>query len=206
MGETRPSESDDVTVLIVEDDAGVADVFRRWLSPEYTVQIASSGTEALERIDRDTIDVVLLDRVMPGLSGDDILERIRSRDGEIMVAVVSAVEPDFDVLSMGFDDYVTKPSSKKELRSTVDDLLERRRHTDQRREYHSLLAKKAALEEQKSAEVLRESEEYTTLIDRIDTLSETLDAVDRDLLDDVEFVSAIKQIDSENDTDRLSDQ
>lgn len=204
MGDTE-SSAEDVTVLIVEDDAGVADVFRRWLS-KYTVKIASSGHEALELIDKECIDVILLDRVMPGLSGDEVLDRIESRTDETMVAIVSAVEPDFDILSMGFDDYVTKPSSKQELRSTIEELLKRRRQTARRKEYHSLLAKKVALEEQKSIATLQDSKEYTALLDKIDTLSNALDAGDEELLNDVEFVSEINQIDSECDTDRVSDQ
>lgn len=189
-------ERDVPTVLIVEDDEGVATVFERWLESEFDVLVATSGTEALSTIERESIAIVLLDRVMPGLSGEAVLEAIRDRGYETQVAVVSAVEPDFDIISMGFDHYVTKPSSRSELRETVYTMLDRCRHSAARREYYAQLSKKAVLEEQKRPAELRNDDGYNELLSRLDTLEEELDDADSALLDDVEFVSRIQSIES----------
>jgi CheY-like chemotaxis protein len=65
------------TVLIVDDESEVADVYALRLREEYETRTAYGGEEALDTIDSD-MDVVLLDRRMPDLSGDEVLERIRS--------------------------------------------------------------------------------------------------------------------------------
>lgn len=199
MNDEQSSSRKDPTVLIVEDDDGVATVFRRWIESEYEVLVANSGQAALELLESESVSVVLLDRVMPGLSGDEVLEVIDEREDDTMVAVVSAVEPGFDVISMGFDDYVTKPSSQSELLATIDSLLERRRQSNQRREYSALLSKKAVLEAQMEDERLQRNEEYADLCSQIETLCSELAAVDDELTDETEFVSRIQTIESDAD-------
>jgi DNA-binding response OmpR family regulator len=106
---------------------------------------------------------VLLDRLMPGISGDEVLERIRDRDLSVRVAMVTAVEPDFDVLEMGFDDYVVKPLFREDVRRLVRGLLERNEYDRHLSALFALASKLAALESHKTEEELDESEEYTRL-------------------------------------------
>jgi CheY-like chemotaxis protein len=143
-------EEAETKVLIVEDEEDVADTFRMWLEDSYGVSVAHSGSEALDKLERVEVDVVLLDRLMPGLSGDEVLERIEKEGFDCRVAMVTAVEPDFDIVEMGFDEYITKPSSPEELRETVDELLERRKRSRQLQEYASLRVKQAALRTEKT--------------------------------------------------------
>jgi DNA-binding response OmpR family regulator len=149
-------------VLVVEDEAELAELFAEWLSEEYEVRVATGGEEALDRADAD-VDVVLLDRLMPGISGDEVLERIRDRDLSVRVAMVTAVEPDFDVLEMGFDDYVVKPLFREDVRRLVRGLLERNEYDRHLSALFALASKLAALESHKTEEELGESEEYTRL-------------------------------------------
>jgi DNA-binding response OmpR family regulator len=149
-------------VLVVEDEAELAELFAEWLSEEYEVRVATGGEEALDRADAD-VDVVLLDRLMPGISGDEVLERIRDRDLSVRVAMVTAVEPDFDVLEMGFDDYVVKPLFREDVRRLVRGLLERNEYDRHLSALFALASKLAALESHKTEEELDESEEYTRL-------------------------------------------
>jgi DNA-binding response OmpR family regulator len=149
-------------VLVVEDEAELAELFAEWLSEEYEVRVATGGEEALDRADAD-VDVVLLDRLMPGISGDEVLERIRDRDLSVRVAMVTAVEPDFDVLEMGFDDYVVKPLFREDVRRLVRGLLERNEYDRHLSTLFALASKLAALESHKTEEELGESEEYTRL-------------------------------------------
>ncbi|AWB27302.1 HalX domain-containing protein [Halococcoides cellulosivorans] len=189
------SESDLPVVLIVEDEPDVAETYNLWLEEAYDVRMAHDGDTAMSKLD-EQVDVVLLDRMMPGLSGDEVLERIRDSGFDCRVAMVTAVEPDFDILEMGFDSYLTKPIRSEELRTTVDKLLDRSTYDELLQEYYSLVEKQATLEATKSSAELADSEEYTNLTERIaelqDELSETLGSIE----DDDEFVARVYDLDN----------
>jgi len=185
------------SVMIVEDEEDVADMFRMWLEDDYDVTVALSGADALETLDGEDVDVVLLDRLMPGLSGDEVLERIVEEGFGCRVAMVTAVEPDFDIVEMGFDEYITKPSSPKELRSTVEELLERRKRSRQLQEYASLRVKQSALRTEKDYDELEDSEEYAGLLSRIQKLEMSLDDLNEDM-SDTDFRTAIRDIEKGN--------
>ncbi|RLM94770.1 response regulator [Halobellus sp. Atlit-38R] len=189
-------------VLVVEDEPDLADLYATWLRDDYRVRVAYGGREALDELD-DQVDVVLLDRRMPDLSGDEALEAIRDRGVECRVAMVTAVEPDFDIVKMGFDDYLVKPVSRESLKETVENLLLRNTYDDGIQELFSLSSKKAILESEKDAATLEEHEEYQKLSDRVDELRSQLDqalvefddehdmtAMYRDLGDDFDVDSA----------------
>jgi DNA-binding response OmpR family regulator len=164
---TAPSpDGDDPVVLVVEDEPDLAELYTAWLDPYCTVRTAYDGETALERID-GSVDIVLLDRRMPGLSGDAVLDTIRERGIDSRVAMVTAVEPDFDIVEMGFDDYLVKPVSADDLVDTVDQLLLRSTYDEQLQELFALSSKKAILESQKTEAQLRASEEYARLEDRL---------------------------------------
>jgi len=168
MSDNTPPQ-DDTTVLIVEDEHQLADLYERYLSDEYEVLVTYTGDEAVD-IMTDEIDVILLDRRMPGLSGDDVLHYIRSNGYDIRVAIVSAIEPDFDVIDMGFDEYLVKPVSADQLRDTVARMLSRSTYTETVRELAQLVAAKSALEEIKTRGELNGHEGYERLEERIGDL------------------------------------
>ena len=115
--------SDRATVLVVDDDRAVADLYASWLRPEYDVHAVYGGEAALEAVD-DSVDVVLLDRRMPDVDGDEVLVAVRDRGYDCRVGMVTAVSPDRDVLDLGFDDYVCKPVDRQELLEVVRRLEE----------------------------------------------------------------------------------
>jgi DNA-binding response OmpR family regulator len=182
------------TVLIVDDDRDVVRTYRRYLEESYTIREAYGGDEALDELD-DDVDVVLLDRLMPGVSGGEVLDHIRDRQLTVRVAMVTAVDPDFDILDMGFDDYLTKPTSYDELRATIEELLDMNRHAEHVREYHSLLAKREALREGKAAYELERSDAYADLVARIEALEDTLESESGGYTDDAQFVATLRAID-----------
>ncbi|WP_254862525.1 HalX domain-containing protein [Halovivax gelatinilyticus] len=161
-------------LLIVEDEPDLANLYAAWLTDDCTVETTYDGNEALDLID-DTVDVVLLDRRMPGLSGDDVLDTIRERDLDCRIAMVTAVEPDFDIIEMGFDDYLVKPVSKEDLRSVVDQLLLRSTYDEQLQQYFSLAAKKALLDAQKTDAELKANDEYASLEDQLAVMRSKVD-------------------------------
>ena len=192
-------ETGRATVLVVEDEAPLVDIYARWLEGSYRVRTAQNGEVALERLDED-VDVVLLDRLMPGMSGDEVLESIEELGLSPRVAMVTAVEPDFDIVRMGFDDYLTKPIDREELVRTVERLLARESFADLEREYYALVEKRAALQAAKSAEELDRSEEFADLRTRVETLRQELDAVMPEL-DDGDFVAMVRDIERETRSD-----
>jgi len=161
-------------VLVVEDESDLADLYAAWLGDSYRGRTAYGGREALEKLD-SAVDVVLLDRRMPGLSGDEVLDAIQERGIDCQVAMVTAVEPDFDVLKMGFDDYLVKPVTREELLGTVGDLERRGMYDSGVQELFSLASKKALLEAEKTDSELAENEEYQELEARLEELREELD-------------------------------
>jgi len=165
---------DNHTVLIVDDRVDIADTYTIWLEETYRVRTAYDGREALDLLD-ETVDVALLDRRMPGLSGDEVLETIRERGLDCRVAMVTAVEPDFDIVDMGFDDYLVKPVTGEQLHRTIERLLSRSSYDDRMREFYSLAAKRTVLEAEKSSSELEESEEYRELMAKLDAVRSEAD-------------------------------
>jgi CheY-like chemotaxis protein len=153
------------TVLLVDDEQDVVDVYAlAFAGDDYSVRRAYGGEEALEKV--DGADVVLLDRRMPGLSGGDVLDEIADRGLDVRVAMVTAVDPDFDIAAMPFDAYLTKPVGDDELRDVVDELLTLSAYGEQVRERFAVARTLAALEAEKTDRELADSEEYARLRDR----------------------------------------
>jgi two-component system response regulator AdeR len=188
----RESMSDsEPVVLIVEDESDVAETYRLWLEDSYGVKMAKNGDEGLAKLD-ETVDVVLLDRMMPGLSGGEVLEEIRSQELDCRVAMVTAVEPDFDILEMGFDAYLSKPVKSDQLQTTVENLLERSEYDSLLQEYYSLVEKQATLEATKDSATLEESDEYAALRDQITALRQDLSETLGGIEDDDDFIATIR--------------
>ncbi len=187
-------------VLVVEDEPDLADLYAAWLGDEYRVRTAYGGQEALDELDEtdDEVDAILLDRRMPGLSGDEVLSAVRDRGIDCRVAMVTAVEPDFDILRMGFDDYLVKPVTSDTLRETVEGLLQRGEYDTEMQELFSLTSKKAMLETEKSATELADNDEYQQLTDRIGELrSEADDSLEAVTEDEEDFEKLFQEFEGE---------
>lgn len=166
-------------VLIVEDNRDLADLYAQWASESHTVRTAYDGADALEQLDT-SVDIVLLDRRMPGLSGDEVLGTIRERGFDCQVALVTSVELDFDSLSLGFDDYLQKPVTKQSLDVLIESLHIRTDYSEKVREHFALVSKRVALQTEKGANELATRPEVDELDDRIAELGRDVDG----LLDD----------------------
>jgi DNA-binding response OmpR family regulator len=189
MNDDRP------LVLVVEDEADLADLYATWLKADYRVRTAYGGEEALEQLD-DEISVMLLDRRMPGLSGDEVLDAAREQGIDCPVSMVTAVEPDFDIIEMGFDTYLVKPVTRDTLIETVEDLLSRSTYDEGVQELYSLASKKALLESEKGRSSLEDNEEYQELSERLAELREELDDTLGSFEDHDEFVGFYEAFDA----------
>lgn len=100
-------------VLIVDDDPAIRKLLEKIMSAnELEAETAGSGMEALDRLSRNTYDVILMDIMLGDMEGFEVIKRIRSRQIQTPVIIISGRNEDFDTvygLSIGADDYITKP-------------------------------------------------------------------------------------------------
>ncbi|MFB6164876.1 MAG: response regulator [Haloarculaceae archaeon] len=178
------------TVLVVDDETEVADVYALKLGSEYDVRVAYGGDEALEVVD-EGVDVVLLDRRMPDRSGDEVLREIRERGLDCRVIMITAVDPGFDIIAMDFDDYLCKPIDSHDLLEAVSQQLTAREYDERLSEYYEVTAKLALLEAEKTPRELETREDVARLRER----AERLKAEMADSLSDFEdFELAFREI------------
>lgn len=158
------------TVLAVDDEPDLAELYRVYLDSAYDVRVATGGDAALAQMD-SSVDVVLLDRRMPDMSGHEVLAEMREAGYEARIAMLTAVEPDVDIVDMPFDDYKTKPISKADLLALVEVLLHRATFDRHSQTFFALASKKAALE----AADRTDSTEYEELLEQIERVRDRVD-------------------------------
>ena len=118
-------------VLVIEDDDEIAGLVAYQLTrARYRVETAADGVEGLSSLHREIPDFVVLDRMLPGLSGDEVLRAIRDEPATrglpvLMLTAKNEREDRIEGLEMGADDYLTKPFSPRELVLRVDAILRR---------------------------------------------------------------------------------
>ncbi len=115
-------------ILVVEDEPRLGDLLRLYLEREgHAVTVVRDGRAAIELVDAAATDLVILDLMLPGLSGEAVLEAIRSR-GDVPVLIASAKRSDAERIAglrMGADDYLAKPFNPHELTARVAAILRR---------------------------------------------------------------------------------
>jgi len=128
MSETRATGATDARILVVDDEPGVRRLLHANLVARgYAVTAVETGEEALARLDEDAPDLVVLDLMLPGLSGLDVCRGLRAAS-PVPILVLSAhgeEQTKVEALDLGADDYLTKPFSVDELLARVRALLRR---------------------------------------------------------------------------------
>jgi len=117
------------SILVVDDETGVRESIRMILKPNYDVYTAADGSEALQCIQKDKIDIVTLDLRMPGLSGIEVLREIKKINADIEVIVVSAYgtpQNHQEAVNHGADDFIIKPFNAPDLINSICKSVERR--------------------------------------------------------------------------------
>ena len=163
------------TVLIVEDEKNLADLLGIWLQEQFEVYVAYAGEDALEIFAEESIDIVLLDRRMPGLSGTEVLQSIRENGDAQQVIMVTAVQPTEDLASIDVDDYLLKPIDRTKLLRAVEAAELILTYEDSLTELLSLTARKATLEANLDKTELEKDDRYGDLLQRIRELEEEAD-------------------------------
>jgi DNA-binding response OmpR family regulator len=133
-----------VTVLVVDDEKEHADTYALRMQERYDVRTAYGGEAALEKVGQD-VDVVVLDRLMPGVSGDEVLRGIRDRNLDCRIIMLTCIDPEVDSKGMPFDEYLCKPVDGDDLLAAVEHQL-RIVASERLSEYFHLTSKRADLE------------------------------------------------------------
>ena len=117
-------------VLLIEDEGRVADFIWRGLKSEgWSVTVAPDGEAGLDLLTRESFDVVILDLILPGVSGQEVCQRMRARKDLTPVLMLTALGKTDDRvagLRMGADDYLAKPYDFDELLARLEALVRRR--------------------------------------------------------------------------------
>lgn len=115
-------------ILVVEDEETLAEAIAFLLSKEgFEVAVAASGTDAIAQFEKSGADLILLDLMLPGLSGTEVCRQIRTKSS-VPIIMLTAKDSEIDKvvgLELGADDYVTKPYSSRELIARIRAVLRR---------------------------------------------------------------------------------
>ena len=174
------AEHSDPTILIVDDEEMVAESYELYLQDDYNTVVELSGGAALMELDQKEVDLVLVDRRMPGMSGDVVIEHIDKWEMDFQVIMVTAVDPDIDLVEMPCDGYLTKPVSEAELTDAVERALSVKQYEDLIAEYNQLAEKYEILTAEFSSRELANETRFSDLEARMDEREvEIADTVER---------------------------
>ncbi|WP_336338178.1 response regulator transcription factor [Haloarcula brevis] len=155
------------SVAVIDDDEDYRQLYKLWLPEAYEVTEASDGRTGLRRID-DSVDVVLLDRQMPELSGETVASKLRQRPAAPAVVMISGVEPDVDILEIPVDSYLRKPTDRDTLLSVLSTVRTRREYGTERRKLLGLADRRATVADAVRATALAESDAYQRAVERLE--------------------------------------
>ena len=158
-----------LSVLVVDDEVETRRLLEQALSKEFFVESAKDGDEALELLERDPFDIVLLDQRMPGLSGLEVLRAVKQRHPDTRVVMVTAFdETSLIVASIraGAEDYLVKPIAPEALRKKLRSFAERRALAEQNGRLRAELDQRSRFDE-----LIGESPRFVEILKAIDKVA-----------------------------------
>jgi DNA-binding NtrC family response regulator len=154
-------------ILVIDDELDIREGLHDLLTLEggYLVELAHNGGEGLQKLDSNSYDLVLLDLMMPDMSGMDVLQQVRARDKEtpiFMITAYGSVEAAVDALKLGASDYFSKPWDNEKLLIEIDRMIARRLL-----EYENTHLKRALKERYSFPNIIGKSERMVRLLDLV---------------------------------------
>jgi len=178
-------------VLVVDDEPMLLEMYTEFLNDACDVTAVTGGEDALQQLD-DSISVVLLDRRMSGMNGEETLRAMRQRPTTQRVAIVSARQPVLEDLHLDFDDYVVKPTTRAELLGVVERLAARHAANGTRSRAESLATRIGVFREHVPEAALARSDEFAEM--RAQLASETHQPAVRDSQPDPKTTHPLKDV------------
>ena len=117
-------------VLVVDDELGIRESFSSLLEDEYSVSLASDGEEAIEKVKRELLNLVILDLRLPGINGLEVLRIIQDLNcnlGVIVISGINEVETAVKVMKLGASDYLLKPLHLEDTRKAIEEAFAKNR-------------------------------------------------------------------------------
>lgn len=167
-----PVQDSDGKVLVVDDESDMLLLYETYLSETFDVVTTTSGPKALQMID-DSVDIVILDRKMPEMTGDEVLGILREEGLDVQVGMVTAMQPTDELLNLPFDGYLSKPVDKGDILGLVNTLLVRQEFHAASQRFFRLAARKTALEEVGE----HHTSEYREVLDQLQGLQAEIDSI-----------------------------
>src|ERR1039457_2618793 len=154
-------------ILVIDDELDIREGLYDLLTLEggYTVELAHNGTEGLHKLEGTAYDLVLLDLMMPDMSGMDVLRHVRKTDAEtpiFMITAYGSVEAAVDALKLGANDYFSKPWDNEKLIIEIDRMIARRLL-----EYENTQLKRALKQRYSFPNIIGKSERMVRLLDLV---------------------------------------
>ena len=154
-------------ILVIDDELDIREGLYDLLTLEggYTVELAHNGTEGLHKLEGTAYDLVLLDLMMPDMSGMDVLRHVRKTDAEtpiFMITAYGSVEAAVDALKLGANDYFSKPWDNEKLIIEIGRMIERRLL-----EYENTHLKRALKQRYSFPNIIGKSERMVRLLDLV---------------------------------------
>ena len=155
---------------MIDDEVDIREGLELLLSTEgFTVETAQNGTEGMQKLSSNSYDLVLLDLMMPDISGMEVLEEVRLRDREtpiFMITAYGSVEAAVGALKLGANDYFSKPWDNDKLIIEIDQMIARRRL-----EYENTHLKRALKQRYSFPNIIGKSERMQRLLDLVGQVS-----------------------------------
>ena len=183
---------DDAKVLIVEDEESLATLHNHHLKDRYETEVAYNAGEALVKLSPE-IDLVFLDRRMPGMSGDELLDHIDDWEASCQVIMVTAVDPDVELVNMPIAGYLTKPVSKEEMLDASKQALLLKEYESLVTEYYEAKRKHALLVSEFSNGQMNNDDDFIELENRVESLKQDIEHI-IDAFPDEEFAQEFREI------------
>src|SRR5215469_10542089 len=153
-------------ILVVDDELDIREGLELLLTSEgYGVELAQNGTEGLQKLERQGYDLVLLDLMMPDLTGMDVLREVRGRDPEtpiFMITAYGSVEAAVDALKLGANDYFSKPWDNEKLLIEIERMISKRQL-----EYENAHLKRALKQRYSFPNIIGKSDRMLRLLDLV---------------------------------------
>ncbi|ELZ95804.1 HoxA-like transcriptional regulator [Haloferax mucosum ATCC BAA-1512] len=161
-------------ILVADDDENMADLYATVLDDRYDVVTAGDGREALRMLD-ETIDLAIVDRRMPGLSGSEVATRRADLGIDCPIIICTSLRPDPSVLTLPIDEYLVKPISPAELREAVASVIARSDLSEREREYRALAARVESVSTNSASYQSATSSAFRDALERLEELGDDLD-------------------------------